>query len=216
MKNPIIKKNLFYIIRFYIIQVCIILGFFVLFPAIVVFSSEQGVISKIKKATLKLDKKTQVKTIIPVPKNIVKASIKYQGGIFFTQARKNKIKRFQCSSCHNNKTVSIENASDISHSDIKIVHGEHDNLLACNTCHSKQNRDFLITAKETKIDFDHVYNMCGQCHFRQKKDWIGGAHGKRVSYWAGERVVKNCTSCHNPHSPRFKKRWPGTYSVPLK
>jgi hypothetical protein len=28
-------------------------------------------------------------------------------------------------------------------------------------------------------------------------------------------VVKNCTSCHDPHSPRFKKRWPAIYSPPL-
>jgi formate-dependent nitrite reductase cytochrome c552 subunit len=28
-------------------------------------------------------------------------------------------------------------------------------------------------------------------------------------------VVYNCASCHNPHSPRFEKRFPATYSVPL-
>jgi predicted CXXCH cytochrome family protein len=27
-------------------------------------------------------------------------------------------------------------------------------------------------------------------------------------------VVKNCTACHDPHSPRFQKRWPVTYSPP--
>ena len=40
--------------------------------------------------------------------------------------------------------------------------------------------------------------------------------GKRVGYWAGKRVVENCTSCHNPHSPRFKSRWPVTYSPPFE
>ena len=45
---------------------------------------------------------------------------------------------------------------------------------------------------------------------------VGGAHGKRLSYWAGQRVVTNCASCHNPHSPRFEKRWPVTYSPPYK
>ncbi len=98
--------------------------------------------------------------------------------------------------------------------DIKIIHGGTNEPLPCYTCHSKINRDFLNTSKNNKIDFNHVYEMCGECHFRQKKDWIGGAHGKRVTYWAGERVVKNCTSCHAPHSPRFKKRWPATYSAP--
>jgi len=211
MKNPTIKKSLFYII-----PICITLGLLVLFYAPAAFSSGLGLVSRIKKANLKVDKAGQVETIIPIPKNIVKANMEYQGGTFFTQARKSEIKRYKCSSCHNNKKVSIRNAADISHADIRIVHGGKDNPLACNTCHSQEDRDFLVTSKGSKIDLDHVYDMCGQCHFRQKKDWVGGAHGKRVTYWAGERVVKNCTSCHNPHSPRFEKRWPKTYSVPLK
>jgi hypothetical protein len=209
MKRPTIRKSLFCILTF-----CIILGFLVLFPVLVAFSNQQGVASKVKKATQKLDKQGQVKISIPVPKNIVKVHEEYQGGIFFTEARKTDIKRFRCSSCHNDKKVSILNAADISHADIKVIHGDKDTPLACDTCHSQDDRDFLVTSKGSKIDLDHVYDMCGQCHFRQKKDWIGGAHGKRVTYWAGERVVKNCTSCHNPHSPRFEKRWPQTYSVP--
>ena len=211
MKNSSFKKNLFYIVPFYIIP-----GFLILFYAMAAFPNQKGVTARAKEATQKVDRARQVETIIPVPKNIVKATMEYQGGTFFTEARKNEIPRFRCSSCHNNKKVSIQNAADISHADIKVVHGGKDKPLACNTCHSQEDRDFLVTSKGSKIDLDHVYDMCGQCHFRQKKDWIGGAHGKRVTYWAGERVVKNCTSCHNPHSPRFEKRWPATYSVPLK
>lgn len=211
MKNPGIKKKLLYRI-----PVCILSVLLILFPALTSFPSQEKMASRIKNATLKLDKEQQVEAIIPVPKNIVKARMEYQGGVFFTEARKNEIARYKCSLCHNNKTVSILNASDISHADIKVVHGDKENILACDTCHSKADRDYLVTGKDSKIDLDHVYDMCGQCHFRQKKDWIGGAHGKRVTYWAGKRVVKNCTSCHDPHSPRFEKRWPKTYSVPLK
>jgi hypothetical protein len=191
-----------------------ILLLFFLFPALIAFSSQQGVMSKVKKATEKIDKKVQVEASIPMPKNIVKTTMQYQGGDFYTEARKPEIKRFRCGTCHNNKKVNILNAEKISHADIKVVHGDKGKPLDCNTCHNKENRDFLVTSKQSKIDFDHVYDMCGQCHFRQKKDWIGGAHGKRVTYWDGERVVKNCTSCHNPHSPLFEKRWPETYSVP--
>ncbi len=211
MKNLTVKKYLFYIIPF-----CILQGIFVIFSAMTAFSSDQGVMAKIKKATLKLDKATQVETGIPLPKNIVKANVEYQGGTFFTETRKREVTRFKCSSCHNVKKVSIQNASDMAHADIKVVHGDKSNPLSCDTCHNKDDRDLLVSSNAGKIDLDHVYDMCGQCHFRQKKDWIGGAHGKRVTYWAGERVVKNCTSCHNPHSPRFEKRWPKTYSVPLK
>ncbi len=211
MKKPIIKKSFFYIMQF-----CILPGIIIFSLSLIAFSSQQGVLSKVKNATQKVDKAKQVEAIIPVPKNIVEATMKYQGGTFFTEARKGEIKRYKCSSCHNNKTVSITNAAKISHADIKVTHGDEGNSLSCDTCHAKDDRDFLVTSKREKIDLDHVYNMCGQCHFRQKKDWIGGAHGKRVKYWAGERVVKNCTSCHNPHSPLFEKRWPTTYSVPLK
>jgi len=190
MKNPIIKKFLFYIILF-----CILPGIFALFSAVAVLSREQGVASRVKKVTTKINNTKQVEASIPLPKNSVKVLVEYQGGTFFTD---------------------IQNAADISHADIRIVHGDKNNLLTCNTCHNPDDRDFLMSSKTDKIDMDHAYDMCGQCHFRQKKDWIGGAHGKRVTYWAGERVVKNCTSCHDPHSPKFEKKWPETYSVPLK
>jgi formate-dependent nitrite reductase cytochrome c552 subunit len=103
----------------------------------------------------------------------------------------------------------------MAHGEIVLHHGSQARPLSCYTCHNKEVRDFLVTEQGTKIDMDHSYQMCGQCHFRQKKDWVGGAHGKRISYWAGKRVVKNCASCHDPHSPRFKKRWPVIYSPPL-
>lgn len=191
-------------------------GLVIIFLAPPCFSGENGVAARVKSATQKVDKDTQVETVIPLPKNIVQTTVEYQGGLFFTETRKNEIKRYQCSACHNKEPVPIHNAADISHADIQVVHGDKGTPLACNTCHHPLDRDFLVTEKGRKIDLDHVYDMCGQCHFRQKKDWIGGAHGKRVAFWAGERVVKNCTSCHNPHSPRFEKRWPATYSVPLK
>ncbi|MBC8439741.1 MAG: hypothetical protein H8D87_08650 [Deltaproteobacteria bacterium] len=211
MKKPITIKKAFYPVLF-----CLILGLFIFFPPLTAFSSESGLSSRIKKAIQKIDKKQQVEASIPALKQIVQVNVKDQGGTFFTQARKSEIKRFRCSACHNNKPVPIDNAARISHADIQVVHGDQETPLACNTCHSNAERDFLVAGEGTKIDLDHVYDMCGQCHFRQKKDWIGGAHGKRVTYWAGERVVKNCTSCHNPHSPRFEKQWPKTYSVPLK
>jgi len=177
-------------------------------------SDQQGVAGKIKGATEKFDKLNSTGAVLPVPENIVKVHGSYQGGSFFTQARKSEITRYQCSACHNGKRVSVSDGADISHADIKVTHGPEGKPLSCDTCHNKNNRDLLVTSGQKGIDFDHVYDMCGRCHFRQEKDWRGGAHGKRVTYWAGERVVKNCTSCHDPHSPRFKKRWPETYSVP--
>lgn len=138
-----------------------------------------------------------------------------QGESFRVLSRKNMIERYKCTSCHTNKPVTVQQGLLLTHSDVALEHGQDGQALACIDCHHSEERDYLEDKKGRKIDFDHSYQLCGQCHFRQKRDWLGGAHGKRVSNWAGERVVYNCTTCHNPHSPRFKKRYPATYSVPL-
>jgi len=200
----------------YSIVSCFITGFLIFTCPITACANSEGVTERIKAATQTFNKHEQVDTHIPLPKNSVKVHMEYQGGAFFTESRKTEISRYKCSSCHNNKPVLIRNAADVSHADIRVVHGEKGKPLDCNTCHSSEDRDYLQNSKGKRIDLDHSYEMCGECHFRQKKDWVGGAHGKRVTYWAGERVVKNCASCHNPHSPRFDKKWPATYSVPLK
>jgi len=179
------------------------------------FSEKDSVVEIYKNATAPFDDEKSVDSILLIPDNTVPVETKYQGGFFWTETRKDKIERFKCSECHNNKDVQIARAAEIAHGDIILDHGGQDKLLSCYTCHKKDDRNYLVTEKGSKIDMDHSYQMCGQCHFRQKKDWVGGAHGKRVSYWAGTRVVKTCTSCHDPHSPLFEKRWPKTYSPPL-
>ena len=189
---------------------------------LVVFSgwsaySEQGGVTRIyKNAHAPFDDQKNVDAVIALPRDTVLVRTRYQGGRFRTETRKDKIERFTCTQCHNNKSVSVAKAAEMAHGDIRLNHGNPDKPLSCYTCHNKEERDFLVTEAGTKIDMNHSYQMCGQCHFRQKKDWVGGAHGKRLSYWAGQRVVTNCASCHNPHSPRFEKRWPVTYSPPYK
>jgi hypothetical protein len=150
-----------------------------------------------------------------LPVKTVQSKESYQGGSFKVLARKDSIKRFRCSVCHNDKPVRAQNGAIFTHSDIKLNHGKGKNELSCIECHDPKDRDALIDKQGRKIDYDHSYQLCGQCHFRQKRDWLGGAHGKRETYWAGERVVRNCTSCHNAHSPAFKTKMPETYSLPL-
>jgi hypothetical protein len=179
--------------------------------------SEQGGVTRIyKNAVAPFDDQKKVDSVLPLAKKTVRVKTRYQGGVFWTETRKDKIERFRCSRCHNNKEVTIERAAEMAHADIELDHGGLEKPLSCFTCHKDDERDFLEAERGVKLDLDHTYRLCGQCHFRQKKDWVGGAHGKRVSYWAGQRVVKNCTSCHDPHSPRFEKRWPKTYSPPYK
>ena len=180
------------------------------------YSAQDGVVQIYKNATAPFDDEKKVDTILLVLEKTVPVKTKYQGGLFWTETRKEKIERFKCSKCHNNKSVRISQAAEMAHGTIVLDHGGAQKPLSCYTCHEKGDRDFLVTEAGLKVDMDHSYRMCGQCHFRQARDWVGGAHGKRISYWAGQRVVKNCVSCHDPHSPLFEKRWPKTYSPPFK
>jgi len=178
-----------------------------------VYATKDGVVQTIKEATAPVNQ-GKIDSLPPLSEDVVLVKEKYQGGWFWTQTRKDKMERFKCSQCHNNKKVTTAQATEIAHADIVLDHGDKKKPLNCFTCHKEDERDALVTENGLKVDMDHSYQMCGQCHFRQKKDWLGGAHGKRVSLWAGKRVVTNCTACHDPHSPRFEKRWPKTYSPP--
>jgi hypothetical protein len=205
MKTPMLKNRLWNIIPVLLI----------LLSGGYLYSDQSGVVQTYKNATVPFDDQKQVDAVLPLAVKSVQVTEKYQGGRFRTETRKDKLQRFSCSQCHNNKPVTVRRAAEVAHGAIVLNHGSQDRPLSCYTCHKKDERDFLVTEQGMKVDMDHSYQMCGQCHFREKKDWVGGAHGKRISYWAGQRVVKNCTGCHDPHSPRFKKRWPATYSPPL-
>jgi hypothetical protein len=158
-----------------------------------------------------------IESVQPLTEKSVLARERYQGGTFRVLVRKDKIERFRCSSCHTSapQQVMARSGAPLTHGDIQLNHGQAASL-SCIDCHHADERDYLEDKKGNKIDFDHSYQLCGQCHFRQKSDWIGGAHGKRAEYWAGERIIFNCTTCHNPHSPKFAKRFPVTYSAPVK
>jgi len=205
MKTPTLKSYLFRILPALII----------IFSGLQVYAGQSGVVATIKKATAPFNDEERLASVPPLPGDTVLVKTKYQGGIFWTETRKDKVERFKCSQCHNNKAVTTARAAEMAHGDITSVHGGKLKPLSCFTCHKKDERDFLVTEQGLKVDMDHSYRMCGHCHFRQQKDWVGGAHGKRVFFWAGKRVVKNCSSCHDPHSPIFEKRWPKTYSRPI-
>jgi len=178
-------------------------------------SEHESVTARIKAANAPVHDDAIIDSVTPPNQKRVLAQVEYQGGPFWVESRQDSIKRFKCSGCHTAKSPRIAGAAAMAHGVIRIEHGEQKDRLSCFTCHKEDERDYLITEEGKKVEFEHSYQLCGYCHFRQKKDWIGGAHGKRVANWAGKRVIRNCTSCHNPHSPRFTKRWPKTYSLPL-
>lgn len=177
-------------------------------------ASEKTVLDRIKSGEASFDNQS-VPLVRRVSGDSVLAKEYDQGGSFRVLARKSQIGRYKCSSCHSGRQVLVNSGAELTHGDVKLQHGGQRESLDCIDCHHQEERDYLEDKKGRKIDYDHSYQLCGQCHFRQKRDWVGGAHGKRVMNWAGERVVFNCTSCHDPHSPRFEQRFPATYSVPL-
>ncbi len=197
------------------LSLILILSFLIFFGCKEYSEHTGGVTLTMKEATAPFDDKEIVESIPRIPKNPVLVNTRYQGGFFWTETRHDKIERFRCSNCHNNNEAPIDKAAKVAHGNIVLVHGPENKPLKCFTCHNQDERDFLNTERGTKIEMDHSYQMCGQCHFRQKRDWVGGAHGKRISYWAGKRTVMNCASCHDPHSPKFAKKWPKTYSLAL-
>ncbi|MEN8140116.1 MAG: hypothetical protein ABFR97_02730 [Thermodesulfobacteriota bacterium] len=177
-----------------------------------VLASGTGLMERINHA----DEPLPLLPVQELPLKTVLAKDSYQGGDFRVLARKGAISRYRCSVCHTDKAApQVKDGVLFSHADIELNHGRGVEKLACIECHDEKNRDLLSDAQGQKIDFDHSYQLCGQCHFRQKRDWLGGAHGKREGFWAGERLIHNCTSCHNPHSPAFKSKLPETYSLPL-
>lgn len=193
---------------------CLLLAIFIfLMDARPGTASESSFLYEVKSSEAPFDNRSV--RHLPVTEPTVLAGEDDQRGPFRVLARKQEIERFRCSSCHTGKEVRGKNALALTHGNVVIQHGREGSKLGCIDCHHPEDRDALEDKKGRKIDFDHSYQLCGQCHFRQKRDWLGGAHGKRVANWAGDRVVYNCTTCHDPHSPKFAKRFPVIYSVPL-
>jgi nitrate/TMAO reductase-like tetraheme cytochrome c subunit len=127
--------------------------------------------------------------------------------ILFVLKRTSELEQFKCSNCHtqNNQTEIKKQTSP--HKHISLQHGAS-KQLTCFSCHDKTDRDVLSNSFTKDVSFDSAASLCYQCHSPQYKDWIKGAHGKRVGAWEGDRVIYNCTQCHNPHNPEFDKRIP--------
>lgn len=133
---------------------------------------------------------------------------------FFVASRTSEIVRYPCSECH---TVPLATMSSPdtnlkrAHWEVELDHAV-EGVMDCQTCHAPNNTDSLVTLGGHAVSFDAAYRICGQCHSSQLKEWVWGAHGKRVGGWAPPRVSNNCTSCHNPHDPGFDSRFPARAS----
>ncbi len=133
------------------------------------------------------------------------------GELIYIPERHSLLKSFPCSNCHSQPLVELQKQRKPqerkAHWDIKLVHAD-ESIMNCATCHDSNDLDQLTTLTSTPLLIDHSYKLCGQCHSKQLKDWVGGAHGKRLGGWAPPRTINTCVNCHNPHSPAFESRWP--------
>ncbi len=115
---------------------------------------------------------------------------------------------YPCSDCHDDMEANPQRRElSENHSDI-IIEGHGEDERWCLDCHDSENRDTLILLTGEKVDFLNSQRLCRQCHGTIYNAWEKGIHGKRIGNWDGKKQVYLCASCHNPHSPKFKKLTP--------
>lgn len=125
------------------------------------------------------------------------------------RARAADLGQYPCTSCHLGRAVVMSDNHRVgdAHQNIKPDHPRQTGG-ACSTCHAPDNVELLALKSGERATLDHTYRVCGQCHFSQAESWAGGAHGKRLDGWQGQRVVMGCADCHDPHKPAVTKRIP--------
>ena len=138
-------------------------------------------------------------------------SVDIDGHHFAILNRENQITSFACSECHNEPLADLRNeqlkVGKKSHWNIEMQHASS-KIMNCTSCHSEGNMDELHSITGEPISFNNSYQLCSQCHQQEHKDWVGGAHGKRVGGLAKPVVKNTCTNCHNPHKPGFPLKYP--------
>jgi hypothetical protein len=130
---------------------------------------------------------------------------------FSVVPRKPELPLHPCSMCHNlqklNTTVRQFKVAPppegAPHAGV-LRHGK--GRIWCLDCHFAKDREWLRTLNDKKLDFNDSPLQCGQCHSTRYRDWVFGAHGKRVAGWSGERQLYACTHCHDPHVPQIPLR----------
>ncbi len=72
----------------------------------------------------------------------------------------------------------------------------------CDFCHPSGELDHLRLINGDAVSFNESYRLCGQCHGEKLRDWEHGVHGSQSGSWAGARLRRACTVCHDPHAPQ--------------
>lgn len=119
--------------------------------------------------------------------------------------RAQNIKLYPCTTCHDRIPTNSKRRTVSAHPQT-FDHGA--GRIWCLDCHQAEHRDQLTAHGSGPYTFDEASEVCAICHPGRYRDWQGGAHGKRVGNWQGERLVYSCVHCHNPHDPSIKPRAP--------
>ncbi len=145
--------------------------------------------------------------LVTVPRGPVRERVGPGGSRFEVASRTPELEQYPCAACHaDGASPSPAREPDV-HGDIQPVHPSAAGAT-CATCHTAEDPARLRAADGSPVGLDDAYLLCAGCHYQEADDWAGGAHGKRLAVWRGQRVVLNCTGCHDPHSPAFPQRIP--------
>ena len=121
-----------------------------------------------------------------------------------SEDRSSKLENFPCSSCH--KTYSVEKLQlPLTKDHRTLVFRHMKDETKCLLCHSQEEPDKLVLLDGAKISLNQSPQLCGQCHGPVYLNWKEGIHGKRFGKGTPKNQKLLCASCHNPHSPKFKK-----------
>ena len=140
--------------------------------------------------------------------------VELDGEDFLVAARGPHLTQAPCTRCHGEGLpAATAPVPEKAHWDVRRPHGAAAGLTSA-SCHRRDDPAVLVGPSGREVGLDHAYRLCADCHFQQVEDWAGGAHGKQVGAWAGERVVESCAACHDPHDPGFPHRLPATFAPP--
>ena len=140
---------------------------------------------------------------IPIVRQVEHVPVDLEGHDFGVKVRMSD--ELNCAQCHDASFAEVpKEGNQLSHWQVDLNHAAG---MQCTNCHQVDQPQNLITLEGT-VNFDHSYMACGKCHQHQLKSWEIGAHGKRAVGWKEDRIIYNCTECHNPHSPSLPKELP--------
>lgn len=117
-------------------------------------------------------------------------------------SRSKALADYPCTDCHGEEGQKGESGYGAgSHNHIELAHlpGSQD----CFACHDPMERNKFVLVTGKHVEFDHVQDLCGQCHMSKRRDWERGIHGKQVGSWSGMKHRYACTDCHDAHKPGF-------------